>query len=54
MGRRKLKFWILNCSNMRMETSPFGYRGNFFFLDSIKKYSLRAFQRYPTTGSYFH
>ncbi|KAK9502743.1 hypothetical protein O3M35_011453 [Rhynocoris fuscipes] len=25
IGRRILKFWIFDCSNMRMEASPFGY-----------------------------
>ncbi|KAK9508867.1 hypothetical protein O3M35_006325 [Rhynocoris fuscipes] len=53
VDRRILKFWIQDCSNIRMETSPFGYRG-IFFLNRIKKYSLRAFQRCPTTGSNFH
>ncbi|KAK9504890.1 hypothetical protein O3M35_009061 [Rhynocoris fuscipes] len=54
VGRRILKFWIQDCSNMRMESYSFGYRGEFFFHNRIKKCSLRAFQRYPTTGSYFH
>ncbi|KAK9509296.1 hypothetical protein O3M35_006645 [Rhynocoris fuscipes] len=50
-----MKFWIQDYSNMRMKTSSFGYRGRgIFFLIRIKKYSLRAFQRYPRTGSNFH